>query len=69
MKRVVQNIFILLIAFNVSLLASTVVESTSPETVEVALNSFGTLGIIVVIALTSIVGAFFMKDDLTEAFK
>lgn len=83
MKKVILNIMILLFTFNVTLLGSTAIESPSSmdsalessqatqsiKTVEVSLDSFGTIGIVLMIALSSLLGLFFMKDELSESFK
>lgn len=83
MQKIIRNMVILLFAFNVALFANSVIEnskhvvssvdsgevSKNIETVEVPLDSFGTLGVVVMIALSSLLGAFFMKDELSEAFK
>jgi hypothetical protein len=50
---------------------STMLESNNValnETVEVSLD-FSNIGILIMVALSSLLGAFFMKDELTEAFK
>lgn len=83
MQKVIRNILILLFAFNLVLVANSTVDNPSYipssvesgevtqgiETVEIGLNSFGTLGIIIMVALSSLLGAFFMKDELSDAFK
>jgi hypothetical protein len=48
---------------------STMLESSSvvlSETVEVSLDSFNNIGILILIALSSILGAFFVKDEFSE---
>ena len=39
--------------------------SESSENVEVSLNSFGSMSIIIMLGLTSLLGAFFVREDLT----
>lgn len=50
-----------------SMIKSTTVELS--ETVEVPLDTFSSIGILIMIALSSLLGAFFVKDELSEAFK
>ena len=70
MKKIVLKIFILLVTLNVVLLGNSgaeVIGSTvGVETVEVALDSFGSLGIIIMVGLSSLVGAFFLKDEFSS---
>ena len=68
MQNIVLKIVILLFILNVSLLGSAVSEvaSTGAETVEVSLDSFTTLGIFVMIGLSSLLGAFFLKDEFSS---
>jgi len=39
------------------------------ETTEVSLDSFGTLGILLMVVLSSLLGAFFMKDELSNTLE
>ena len=68
MQNIVLKIVILLFILNVSLLGSAVSEvaSTGAETVEVSLDSFTTLGIFVMIGLSSLLGAFFLRDEFSS---
>ncbi|CAA6801909.1 MAG: Unknown protein [uncultured Sulfurovum sp.] len=80
MKKILLNIFILLFTLNINLLGNSMVQNPSNissdaklaevtqsiETVEIPLNSFGTLGVIVMIVLSSLLGAFFMKDEFSK---
>ncbi|HIP52247.1 MAG TPA: hypothetical protein EYG94_09195 [Campylobacterales bacterium] len=68
MQNIVLKIVILLFILNVSLLGSAVSEvaTTGAETVEVSLESFTTLGIFVMIGLSSLLGAFFLKDEFSS---
>lgn len=48
---------------------SSVQESTTvvfKETVEVSLDSFSSIGILIMIALSSLLGVFFIKDEFLE---
>lgn len=38
----------------------------APETTEIYLDSFGTLGIILMVALSSLLGAYFVKDEFSK---
>ena len=69
MKKVISKIFILLVILNVALLGNSVSEGVSTqvvETVEVSLDSFGSLSIILMIALSSLLGAYFVKDEFSS---
>jgi len=68
MQNIVLKIVILLFILNVSLLGSAVSEvaTTGAETVEVSLESFTTLGIFVMIGLSSLLGAFFLKYEFSS---
>lgn len=64
MKKSIFKIFALLLALNMFLFGD-----SSTEVVEVSLDSFGTLGIVILVGLSSLLGAFFVKDEISEAFK
>lgn len=64
MKKSIFKIFALLLALNMFLLGD-----SGTEVVEVSLDSFGTLGIVILVGLSSLLGAFFVKDEISEAFK
>ncbi len=70
MKKVISKIFILLVILSVSLLGNAISEVVSTgvevETVEVSLDSFTTWGIVLMIALSSLLGAFFLKDEFSS---
>ena len=70
MKKLILKIFMLLVTFNVTLLGNAVSEVVSSgvvvETVEVSLDSFGTLGIVLMVGLSSLLGAFFMRDEFSS---
>ena len=64
MKKSIFKIFALLLALNMFLFGD-----SGTEVVEVSLDSFGTLGIVILVGLSSLLGAFFVKDEISEAFK
>jgi len=57
MKKILLQIFILFLVLNGTLLGSSV------EAIEVSLDSFNSIGIVIMIILSSLLGAFFMKDE------
>ena len=70
MKKIVLQIFMLLLILNVTLLGNSSSELVNSEvgveTVEVSLDSFSTLGIFIMIGLSSLLGAFFLKDEFSS---
>jgi hypothetical protein len=70
MKKTILKIFILLLTSTVILLGNAVSEVVSSgvvvETMEVSLASFGTFGIVIMIALSSLLGAYFVKDEFSS---
>ena len=67
MKKIILKIFIVLVTFNVIVFASTTVSTEAVnKTVEVSLDSFGTFGIVIMLALSSLLGAFFLKDEFSS---
>lgn len=81
MKKFVLNIFVLLFTFNVLFLGQAVANSPTNhsssvanttqiiERVEVPLNSFSSFGIVIMIALSSLVGAFFLRDEVSSVLE
>ena len=69
MKKVILKIFMLLVTLNISLLGNAVSEGASRgvvEIVEVSLDSFSTIGIILMIGLSSLLGVYFLKDEFSS---
>ena len=69
MKKIILKMLTLILAFNITLLGNTVSEVVSSpkiETVEVSLDSFGMLSIVLIVGLTSLVGAYFVKDEFSS---
>jgi hypothetical protein len=68
MKKIILKIFILLFTLNISLLGNDIsaISSIEVEVIEVSLDSFGTLGIILMIVLSSLIGTFFLKDEFSS---
>jgi hypothetical protein len=76
-QNLLVKIFTLLLVFNITVLANNfytevsdepVAENSSvalEETVEVSLDSFSNVGIFIMIALSSLLGAFFVKDEFS----
>jgi len=66
MKKIVLQILMLLLILTITLLGNSSSELVNSEvgveTVEVSLDSFSTLGIFIMIGLSSLLGAFFLKD-------
>jgi len=62
MKITLFKIFTLLVLFNAFLFGDTA-SCTLRETIEVSLDSFSALGILLMISLTSFLGAYFVKDE------
>jgi len=62
MTKVLFKILTLLVLFNALVLADNV-SCTLSETIEVSLDSFSALGIVVMVILTSILGVYFMRDE------
>ena len=70
MKKIVLPIAILLFIFNSFLFGNATAEAVNNTgTVEVALESFGTFSIILMVGLSSLLGAFFLKDELPKTFE
>jgi hypothetical protein len=46
--------------------STAVVTSENSEKVEVSLDSFGSMSIVIMLALTSLLGAFFVREELTQ---
>ena len=65
MKKVILKISTLLIGLNVTLLGNAVSEVVV-ETVEVPLDSFGTWSIVLMVGLSSLLGAYFVKDEFSS---
>lgn len=57
MKKILLQMFILFLVLNGTLLGSSV------ESIEISLDSFSSIGIVIMIILSSLLGAFFMKDE------
>jgi len=57
------KLFTLFVIFHSFLLANT------DTTVEVSLDSFSTVGIVLMIVLTSLLGAYFIKDEFPSSFE
>jgi len=66
MKKILFKILTLFVTFNGVLLAnanSKEVGSNISEIIEVSLDSFSAIGILLMIVLTSLLGAYFAKDE------
>jgi len=55
MKKILLQMFILLLVLNGTLLGS------SLESIEISLDSFSSIGIVIMIVLSSLLGAFFYE--------
>jgi len=62
MTKVLFKIVTLLVLFNGLVLADSV-SCTLSDVVEVSLDSFSALGIVVMVVLTSLLGVYFMRDE------
>ena len=69
MKKVLFKIFVGLVTLNAFLLGDTVSNVTTTQTVEVSLDSFSSLGMVLMIVLTSFLGAYFIKDEFSSTLK
>jgi len=72
MKKILFKILTLFSAFNGLLLAnvhSEEVGSNLSEIIEVSLDSFSALGILLMIVLTSLLGVYFIKDELSSSLE
>jgi len=65
MIKILFKILTLLVLFNALLLADSV-SCTFSDVVEVSLDSFSALGIVVMVVLTSLLGVYFMRDEFYE---
>jgi len=66
MKKILFKILTLFVTFNGLLLANAntkEVGSNINEIIEVSLDSFSAIGILLMIVLTSLLGAYFAKDE------
>ena len=72
MKNIILGIFILLFTFSTVLwgnsISDVVNSSESVKTVEVSLDSFSTFGIILMVGFSSLLGAYFLKDEFSKEF-
>jgi len=69
MRKILFKILTLLMTFNGLLLAninSSEVGSSFSEIIEVSLDSFSAFGIVVMVVLTSFLGAYFVKDEFCK---
>ena len=60
MKKILLQMFILFLVLNGTLLGSSV------ESIEISLDSFGSIGTVIMIVLSTLLGAFFMKDEFSS---
>ncbi|CAA6808598.1 MAG: Unknown protein [uncultured Sulfurovum sp.] len=65
-QKIIVKIIVIMMLLNVLLFAEVVKEKQVVETVEVSLDSFGLLSIIVLVAITSLLGMYFMKDEFSN---
>ena len=69
MKNIIFSIFVLLFTFSTVLWGNSISDSAeSVKTVEIALDSFSTFGIILMVGFSSLLGAYFLKDEFTKEF-
>ena len=60
MKKILLQMFILFLVLNGTLLGASV------ESIEISLDSFGSIGTVIMIDLSTLLGAFFMKDEFSS---
>jgi len=60
MKKILLQMFILFLVLNGTLLGSSV------ESIEISLDSFSSIGTVIMIVLSTLLGAFFMKDEFSS---
>ncbi len=65
MGELVLKMIILLSLFNITLFGKSVSEGINSEVVEITLEPFGAFAMIVTVILISLIGAFYLKDDLS----
>jgi len=72
MTKILFKIFTLFVIFNGLLLAnvnSSEIGSNFSEIIEVSLDSFSALGIVIMVFLTSILGLYFLKDEFPSVLE
>ncbi|CAA6806770.1 MAG: Unknown protein [uncultured Sulfurovum sp.] len=60
------KIFTLLSFMSMPIMAEVVTQKQKVETIEVSLDSFGLLSMVLLVIISSLVGMFFMKDEFSE---